>query len=247
MKLFIIHTGYGLTDEQLSVRVSKMKTGVSADTDITMECLSHTRVDIDSQLDVAVAAPEIIEKAIEAQQNGYDAIGIYCTSDPALRACREAVRIPVIGAGQAAFATAMMLGDSWSFITTSQSRISEKREFARQCGIDITRLASIRSVPCTTSDGSPIPEDILKKRLLETVFTCKTKDHADVVILGCLSYAGLGQELTLASKIPVIDPAQVLSATAEALVRQNLSHSKQSFSHPPKGVRQWEGGKIHII
>lgn len=245
MRFFIINTGYGMTEEAVALRVNRMKAAAAADTQITMECLAHTQICIDSQLDVALAAPEIIQKAIEAEKRGYDAVGLYCTSDPALTACREAVSIPVIGAGAAAFATAMLIGHRYSFITTSEKRSFEKEEFARQCGIDMTRLASIRSIEYDNL-GENGGEENVKRRLREAVEICIEKDRADVAILGCLSFAGMGPELSAAVGIPVIDPAYTLVAAAEALFKQRLSHSKRSYAYPPSRRRSWGGGVIEI-
>ena len=247
MRLFIINTGYGLSKEDISVRVRRMKKVVSPDTEITMECLENTQICIDSQLDVALAAPEIIKKAIMAEKRGFDAIGIYCTSDPGLAACREAVRIPVVGAGMASFAVAGMLGYNISFITTSASRQNEKKEFARQCGIDITRLASVRSVEYDILNGqSDSDKGQLKKMLADTVTKCRIEDNADAVILGCLSFAGMGPEISEMTSVPAVDPAYALAAEMESLVRQRLSHSLHAFPHPPERVRKWGRGVIEI-
>lgn len=247
MRLFIIHTGFGLSKEEIDIRTGRMKNVVAADTEITMECLEQTEICIDSQLDVALAAPEIIEKAVKAEKDGYDAVGIYCTSDPGLRACREAVSIPVMGAGLATFATASMLGDTISFITTSSARRSEKVWFARQCGMDMTRLASVRSIEYDIlNEQKDENRNGLLERLEKSIDTCKTEDGADVVILGCLSFAGLGYELSRITSVPVVDPAYALVSTMETLVRQNLSHSKRSYPYPPMRVRRWGAGVLGI-
>ncbi len=243
MKLFVIHTGYGLTREEIGVRVARMKQAAAADTEIVMECLEHTDICIDSRTDIALASPEIIQKAIQAERDGYDAISVYCTSDPAVEACREVVDIPVIGAGCAMYATAMLLGKSWSFITTTASRIQEKREFARECGIDITRLQSVRSV-----DGDPAGGETaeLRERLINIAGQCRDQDGADVVLLGCLSFAGMGPEISAAVGIPAVDPAYAIVTAAEALYRQRLSHSRKTYPNPPSRRRIWGSGMIEI-
>lgn len=254
MKLFIINTGYDLSEDDIKVRIDRMKQAVSPDVEITMECLENTRICIDSQLDVALAAPEIIQKAISAERAGYDAVGIYCTSDPGLWACREAVKIPVIGAGMASFMTAMMLGNQISFLSTAEGRRSEKIEFARQCGIDMSRIASVRSVEYDIlkeqvrerRDSQDQSGESLKKRLKESIIKCRDEDHAEVVILGCLSFAGMGRSLSEETGIPVIDPAYAMASSMEALVRQGLNHSKRTYTNPPERKRSWGAGVIEI-
>ena len=247
MRLLIINTGHGLSKEDIKARVDRMQSVAAGDTEIVMECLDDTDICIDSQMDVAFAAPEIIRKAIKAEKEGYDAVGIYCTSDPGLRACREAVDIPVVGAGQASYLTAAMLGDTISFITTAETRRSEKTEFARSCGIDISRLVSVRSVEYDIlQESGHAGKNQLVKRLEDLIGRCKQEDHADVAILGCLSFAGLGPELSRKTSIPVVDPAYALVSVMESLVHQKLSHSKASYPHTPVRVRRWGAGVTGI-
>lgn len=246
MKLFIIHTGHGLRKEELAERIGRMKQAADRDTEITMECLEHTDICIDSRLDVALAAPEIITKALEAEKRGFDAIGIYCTSDPGLAACKEAVSIPVVGAGQASFAMAMLAGCRYSFITTSAGRRWEKTEFARECGIDPYRLASVRSIDCDIFGSQTEEKELIEQELVKTAEKCRDLDNADVVILGCLSFAGMGQDIQKKVQLPVIDPAYALVAAAEAMTKQKLSHSKLSYAYPPSRKRVWGEGVIEI-
>ncbi len=242
MRFFVINTGHGYSEEQLRMRVERMKQAAAPDTEIEMECLEDTDICIDSQLDVALASPEIIQKAIRAEQEGYDAIGIYCTSDPALWACREAVSIPVIGGGIASFAIAMLTGCRISFLTTAASRRVEKEEFARSCGIDPTHLASVRSVEydLTSSENS----DKLLQKLIHTARLCREQDGADVIILGCLSFAGMGKTVEEAVGVPAIDPAYAMVSAAEAMYRQKLCHSKVTYADPPPRKRSWGAGII---
>lgn len=50
----------------------------------------------------AIAIPKIIQLAKELESRGCLAIGISCAADPALEECRQAVKVPVLGAGSCA-------------------------------------------------------------------------------------------------------------------------------------------------
>ena len=52
-----------------------------------------------------------------SEHEGADAVIVDCVLDPSLPALREAVRIPVVGAGQSAFALAIILGDTFSIVS----------------------------------------------------------------------------------------------------------------------------------
>lgn len=42
----------------------------------------------------------MIQQAVEAEKAGFDAVIVYCGSDPAVAAAREILNIPVIGPGK---------------------------------------------------------------------------------------------------------------------------------------------------
>lgn len=245
MRIFIINPDYGLSPEQIAVRVERLQRAVGPDVAITMQCVSRTHVCIDSLLDVAVAAPEVVSMAMEAERDGYDAVGIYCLSDPGYDACREAVSIPVMGGGHCAFSLAMLLGYTTSMITTSGRRIPQKVEFVRSCGIDFQRLASIRQIDydilAHRNGGN---RDQVIAQLTQAAKDCVEKDGAETVILGCLSFAGMGQEVQKQVGVPVIDPAYALVSSCEAVVRQGVCHSKRSYPTPPSAERRWSAGTL---
>lgn len=234
-----------MTPEEIKVRVTRMQRVAAPDTQIVMECMEKSKICIDSQLDVALVTPEIIEKGLKAQREGFDAVGIYCTSDPGIRALREVLDIPVVGGGMAAALTAAALGYRYSMITTAADRISEKREFLRECGLDPTRIASVRSIAYDVLAQSKNPtREATVRQLTEAAEKCRDEDGADVVILGCLSFAGMGEEIEMQVQIPVVDPAFAMVGMAEALCRQKLTQSRQSYCVPPARPRSWGAGSM---
>ena len=242
MKIFIINPDFGVTPEQLAVRCRLLSAHVGPDVELHMECLQKNKIEIDSALDVALAAPEIIELALKAQSDGYDAVVLYCFSDPALDACREVLSIPVIGAGQAACLLAPVLGRQAGLILASAGREPEKRLFVEQCGVQSNRIAAMGGL---TKAVDPWGEreraiDLLAEagaRLME-------KSGVQVLILGCLSFLGLAEPISRRLGVPVIDAAVAAVSLAESLVRQGLATSRRAYPAPPKRQRSWSGGKM---
>ena len=136
----------GLTKEMISLREARMKSIARSDTEVSMEVQSKTKICVDCALDEAVTSLELIEKAVKAEKDGFDVIGLYCSGDPAIEAIREAVSIPVIGAGQTSLQIAIGLGKKFSWITSAQSTVSAD-DYIRRSGVDYSRLASIHTVP----------------------------------------------------------------------------------------------------
>lgn len=245
IRIKIINPDYGMSPSEMQERIDRLKNVVGQDTELSMDCLKNSMVCIDSALDIALAAPEIVQQTIQAESDGYDGVIIYCLSDPAVVACREAVKIPVLGGGQAALITAACLGYNFSLLTTGQRRIPEKKEFIMTTGVSPDRLCSIRSVDLPLND---VRKDIRGtiEYLVQAGRSCVEEDGAQVLILGCLSFLGMAEEVSERIGIPVIDPAKAAAAMMECLIRQGLKHSEKAYPTPPPGDRHWAAGRIHI-
>lgn len=243
MRIMVLSTDSGSSVENLRKKEDLLKTAVGSDVEITVDCQHSTHICVDSAVDIVITGAETIQRALKAQDDGYDAVCLYCGSDPAYDACRELLDIPVIGAAHAAFSMAMCLGYQYSFITTSNRRIPQKTEYARSCGIDITRLVSVRSIEYDMSAEHERSKTI--EMLAKISNTCALQDGADTVILGCLSFAGMAKEVSLLSGVSVIDPAFAMITMAEAVCRQGLSHSKVAYPCPPAADRSWGAGELN--
>ena len=248
MRILVISTDSGASEENLRQKEQLLKTAASADAEITVDCQRATNVCVDSNVDVVITGPETLLRARRAEEEGYDAVCLYCGSDPAYDACRELLHIPVIGAAHAAFAMAVCLGYQYSFITTSQRRIPQKKEFARTCGIDMSRLASVRAIEYDmTDEHGPDHRARTIALLAEAAKRCAQEDGADVVILGCLSFAGMAEEISALSGVTVVDPAFAMITMAEAVCRQKISHSKIAYPDIPAAERSWSAGALNTI
>lgn len=245
MKIKIINPDYGMTPEELADRCARLQQAAGPDVELSMECLRKSRVYLDSMLDAALAAPEIVSMAVEAQAMGFDAVVLYCFSDPAVDACREAVSIPVVGGGQAACLSALMVSRQFGLLVSQRARIPEKRLFLGQTGIQPTRVCGIAAVEL---DGCPARADLdfTLSRLEAAGQELVERTGAQALVLGCLSFLGLGELLSSRLRVPVIDAAMASVAMAVACVRMGLTTSAMSYPEPPAGVRTWRGGSLSI-
>lgn len=245
MRLLIINPDSGMSGEEMQDRCRRLKKYVSSDTELHMVCLTKSNIELDSRMEAALAAPEIISMAVEGQNQGFDGIVLYCFSDPALEACREAVDIPVIGGGQAACLTVPVLGYRAGLLLAGQSRRAEKEAFIRQSGLNADYVCACCGIDMT--DLNPWRDrEIVKNRLLEAGEKMIREQAVQVLVLGCLSFLGLGESLGPLLKIPVIDSAAAAVSMAESIVRQQISTSKRSYPRPKKGQRRWREGYIML-
>ena len=190
---------------------------------------------VENEIDEALAATGVILKAIEAENEGVDAVIIDSCGDAGIFPAREAVSIPVLGAGQTSMHVASMLGGRFSIVTVLDSVVGLFEDLAKKYGVG-EHLASIRWIDIPVLD---IHKDLdaVKDKLAEESLRAVQEDGANGIVLGCTGFIGCADaiERLLKSKgydVPVVDPTTTCLAMAQALVKLNLSHSKKMFPTP---------------
>lgn len=228
MKILIINPDYGMTQEEMALRCRILEEYTAPDTQLAMVCPQSSGVELNSALDVVLAAPEIVKLAADGQNAGFDAVVLYCFSDPVIDACREALRIPVIGGAQASCLAALNVCRSFGVILADEARLSEKKLFLRTLGVSPERIGQIAAVNLNGISPWADRETTFKK-LLACGQKMMRETHTEAIVLGCLSFLGLAEPLSRVLGIPVIDPAIAAVTTAESIVRQRLFTSKVSY------------------
>ena len=228
MKILIINPDYGMTQEEMALRCRILEEYTAPDTQLAMVCPQSSGVELNSALDVVLAAPEIVQLAADGQNAGFDAVVLYCFSDPVIDACREALRIPVIGGAQASCLAALNVCHSFGVILADEARLPEKKLFLRTLGVSPERIGQIAAV--NLNGVSPWADrETTFKKLLACGQKMMRETHTEAIVLGCLSFLGLAEPLSRVLGIPVIDPAVAAVTTAESIVRQRLFTSKVSY------------------
>lgn len=228
MKILIINPDYGMTQEEMALRCRILEEYTAPDTQLAMVCPQNSGVELNSALDVVQAAPEIVQLAADGQNAGFDAVVLYCFSDPVIDACREALRIPVIGGAQASCLAALNVCRSFGVILADEARLPEKKLFLRTLGVSPERIGQIAAVNLNGISPWADRETTFKK-LLACGQKMMRDTHTEAIVLGCLSFLGLAEPLSRVLGIPVIDPAVAAVTTAESIVRQRLFTSKVSY------------------
>lgn len=228
MKILIINPDYGMTQEEMALRCRILEEYTAPDTQLAMVCPQNSGVELNSALDVVLAAPEIVQLAADGQNAGFDAIVLYCFSDPVIDACREVLRIPVIGGAQASCLAALNVCRSFGVILADEARLPEKKLFLRTLGVSPERIGQIAAINLNGISPWADRETTFKK-LLACGQKMMRETHTEAIVLGCLSFLGLAEPLSRVLGIPVIDPAVAVVTTAESIVRQRLFTSKVSY------------------
>lgn len=180
---------------------------------------------IETSEDEARAIVPLLEAVRAAEAAGFDGITVDCAADPGLRALKEAVSIPVCGAGEASYLTAMALCNRFSVIAVVESTALIIRDNLRRYGLE-TRVASVRSA------GVPVLELHQTERAIEALESAgrlALEEGAGAIVLGCTGMSRAAGELEKRLGVPVIDPAVASIRLLIALIGGPLTISKKDF------------------
>ncbi len=200
---------------------------------------AHGPTSIESLWEEYLSVPGFMEKAVELEREGFDAIVHGCFADPGVDAARELVSIPVLGSGATSMLVAANLGHRFSIVTVLENVIRPLENLATLTGV-APKLASVRQIGIPVLELNNDPEATFA-RLVNVSLRVLEDDRADVIVLGCGTLSFRAAELQEAIGVPVLNPLQVTLRMAELLVSCGLSHSKRSYPVPPKLLAQAAG------
>lgn len=185
-----------------------------------------------------------MESGLRAASGGADAIFIPTVGDYALHDLRSALRIPVVGAGEATMHVALTLGRRFSIVTIwPPAMLFLYKDLLRLYAME-THCMSIR---CVAQDAE-IPtlkddenfytamrsgERTLEDRIVHECNRALEEDDADVVILGCTCMSPIAK--TIASRVtaPVLNPMTVGYKYAEFILGLGECHSERAYPTVP--------------
>ena len=189
-------------------------------------------ISIESAFDEVLCAPGVVARAIEAADQGASAIIVDCFADPAVRAAREAVSIPVIGPGTASLHLAALFAHRIGIVTIMESVRTMIEDQARLAGL-ADRLACVRVVDMPVRDIEADGETLLH-RLIDASERAVLDDRADQIILGCTGFLGVDAAVTTALRtrgihVSVISPLRAAALAAISAIRLGFVHSPRAY------------------
>jgi len=178
--------------------------------------------------------PEILDKIIESENNGMDAVIVDCMEDPGVEEGRRLVDIPVVGPGHAAMNMAVILGHRFSILYPMEQLVFI-RQLVHKYQLS-SMLASIKYLPCGL-EGIITDTKSTMESLQQTAIAAIEEDGASVIVPVCSLTSPLIQPLQtfLHEKgypVPVIDGAAAAVKLAENLVDMDLTHSRVTYPLP---------------
>ncbi len=190
----------------------------------------------DSYHDMLLMDWTVFQAGIDAEAQGYSGVLIDTVSDSGLRALRSRLSIPVVGPGEAGFATAMMLGKKFTVLTMWEEWFPLYEKTLTEYGL-WDRVASLRSID-TRPDVTELlagKEEVIFEKLQREAEDAIVMDGADVIMLGSTTMHQSAAFLAGVLPVPVINPGLVAYKHLEMLITLGLSHSKAAFPSPEVG------------
>ena len=223
LKIKVIMSDKAMSRETMDAREIMLKTALSSDAEVSVDCIKRGPDELDCNTDEAFAAAEMVKESIRAEKEGYDAIVIYCFSDVGIDAIRENVRIPVIGPGVRSLGASCMICYRFSVLTSESINIPRTYRRLMKSGIAREKMVSVRALDIPIGELRTNPE-ATENYLKAVCEKAVQEDKADGIILGCLGMAGYGEKLEKELPVKIIDTAFLAVAYAELCVRVGMRH-----------------------
>ena len=166
--------------------------------------------------DGEAALPGLLQEIETGINNNMDGFAIACFDDTGLDECRKMTDKPVIGIGEAAFHASMMLGHSFSVVTTLAVSIPVIEENLERYGLmAMCRKVRASDVPVLALEepGSAAEQQIsgeIKRALVE--------DKSSAIVLGCAGMAPLAARLSKLHGVPVFDGVVAATGMLPSLI-----------------------------
>jgi len=185
---------------------------------------------VDSNFESYLSAVGVMDRVVTYDEP-YDAVVLAGFGEHGRDGLQELIEQPVVEICEASAHVAMMIGRTYSVVTTLQRSVPPIEDRLKLGGL-WDRCASVRASGLSTGEL----EDDEQKTVRAIVAEAKKaveEDGAEVICLGCAGMAGLEEAITDELHVPVIDGVGAAVRLAEALVGLGLKTSKRSTYAPP--------------
>jgi allantoin racemase len=220
------------------------------ETRVVTKRLTHGPASIECEYDEVLAMPEILSMCKEAEKEGFDAVFIDCFADPAVRAARECVNIPVFGGFEPAVFYALGISDKIGIVTVLPEVVSMLHGLIKKESLQ-DRITSLRYVSIPVLDLGGL--DKLTAALIAESKKAIDEDGVGAIVLGCTAIVGVKEAVEKGLResnynTVVVEAAQASLMMLETFARMGLRHSRITYLPPPKKDRVWwDGDKVRKI
>ena len=236
MKILVVNVN---TSQSMSDVIDEAaKRAASSGTEIVMLTPFFGAEAVDCNFESYISAVAVMDRVL-AYDEPFDAVVMAGFGEHGRDGLQELIEQPVIEICEASAHMAIMIGRSYSVVTTLQRSVPPIEDRLRLSGLS-DRCASVRANGMTTLE---VDEDMAGaiRSIVEQARKAVEQDHAEVICLGCAGMAGLEEAITRELHVPVIDGVAAAVKLAEAVVGLGLKTSKVSTYAKPgaKKITGW--------
>jgi len=221
MKLLLINpnTTQAVTD----VVLAAARAGARPGTELQAVTGSFGPVVIGSRAENALAQHSVLQLAA-AHAGGCDAVVLAVSLDTGLWACRELLRVPVIGMTEAGLLTGCSVATRIGIVTYGQRMGPLYRELAESYGLS-ARLAGIATLTVTPQQTFTQPQQV-RAAMLAAALQLVERDGAEAVLLAGAAMATMASALQPEIDVPLLDGIRCAVALAEAHASLRLPRAR---------------------
>jgi allantoin racemase len=208
------------------------------DTEIVALTPSFGAEGVDTQMESLLSAVAVMD-AVVTYPEPFDAVILGGFGEHGREGLQELTEGPVLDIAECSAHVALMLGRSYSVVTTMQRSVAAIEDRLLTAGL-FDRCASVRSTGLATLELEADPERAFAA-IVDQARRAVQDDHAEVLCLGCGGMAGLDEAVAEATGVPVVDGIAAAVTLGEALVRMGQKTSKICTYAPPepKQISGW--------
>jgi len=236
LRIDVIMLISGLSDKEMAGRLESLRSYASPGTEVRLVTTRNAPPSVESLAEMELAAPGILERVMQSEEEGADAVIIWGGHDPSMLAARGLMDVPVLAPGSASMHVASMLAECFSLIVQLPEVAGLAWRQVRDYGLE-DRCAGVYPVGVPVLElGKPGSYPAVKKTVVESI-----EDGADAVCFGCMALNNhvdrLAEELRDEHPgVVIVHPGRTTVRAAEMLVELGLTHSRLSYPKPPKKV-----------
>jgi allantoin racemase len=220
VKILLVNVNTTATATQAMVEAALVT--ASPGTEVVGLTPSYGSAGVDSNAQSLLAAVGVMD-AVLRYREPYDAVVVGGFGEHGREGLQELLDVPVLDIAECAAQVAMMLGRTFSVITTLPRSVAQVEDRLLLAGL-LSRCASVLAVGLATRELDDDPAAAAAV-IIETAGRAVLEDHAEVIVLGCGGMAGLDTLVSSAVGVPVVDGVTASVAVAESLVRLGLRTS----------------------
>lgn len=210
----------------------------SPDTEIVALTPTFGADGVDTHFESLLSAVGVMDVVV-TYPDSFDAVILGGFGEHGREGLQELTEGPVLDIAECSAHVAMMLGRSYSVVTTLQRSVAAIEDRLMTAGLS-ARCASVRATGLGTLELESDPHAGFEA-IIESARLAVVDDHAEVLCLGCGGMAGLDEAVSARLGVPVVDGVAAAVTLGESLVRMGLRTSKVcTYAAPdPKQITGW--------